>query len=556
MGISTLPHRYRINGVVSTDKTVMQNLETLCGAAQAFLNYDIAQGKWAVVINRTGASTASFDDSNIVGSISIQGTGLRDLYNAVRVEFPHIDLNDEYDFVEIAIPAGDRNANEPDNTLNIQFDCINDPVMAEMLGLIELKQSRVDRVITFDVDFSYLGLKAGDLIDVTSALLGYTNKMFRIISINESDGTDGSLMLNITALEYDADVYDTTDLDRFARSNANGIVTIGQINPPTTPILTGFDLSPRPGVFITTTVPVGLVEGIEFWYSSNNVDFVLIGTERAVSGGVFTFGDTIFLDYDSLEAGDIYIKCRAFNSTTSSEFSTTASLIGFTPTQVTDAIGQNTAILDSGGAPIALGLAVPALLNALDSFMGGNSNGLSGVPKTTSVTSIGNTAVISSLNAMAANVDIVNGYDVAFAGNIQLSINANVTIGSNVSALIFDVKTPTVDETYQALDQGNVQTTFQIRAQPAFALGIYSGNNLATASFVGDSTIDWNTNYGRITVTNPTAGKYWLVMNLIPTYILNMNWPGRTCENNETVFYDFVAIGGNGSEVLIAASIE
>jgi hypothetical protein len=189
----------------------MQNLETLCGAAQAFLNYDIAQGKWAVVINRPGASVASFDDSNIVGSISIQGTGLRDLYNTVRVEFPHIDLNDEYDFVEIAIPAGDRNANEPDNTLNIQFDCINDPVMAEMLGLIELKQSRVDRVITFDVDFSYLGLKAGDLIDVTSTLLGYTNKMFRIISINESDGSDGSLMMNITALEYDADVYDISD---------------------------------------------------------------------------------------------------------------------------------------------------------------------------------------------------------------------------------------------------------------------------------------------------------------------------------------------------------
>ena len=263
-GYTSIPALYRINGVVSSDKTVLQNMETLAGAAQSWVNFDITTGKWAVVINRAGSSTASFNDSNILGGIRVQGTGLTDLYNSVRVEFPHVDLRDEPDFIEIEIPSGDRNLNEPDNQLIMQFDCINDPVMAEMLGLIELKQSRVDLMITFAADRSYIGLRAGDLIDVTNSMMAYTNKVFRIVSISEVDGDDGSLQVEITALEYDANVYNLDDLFRFERSNENGIVTIGSIDPPPAPTITAFERNSRPRVELETTVPAGIVEGMEF----------------------------------------------------------------------------------------------------------------------------------------------------------------------------------------------------------------------------------------------------------------------------------------------------
>ena len=107
-GTSILPYRYRINGVLSTDKTVMQNMEMITGACQSWLTYDINLGKWAVVINEPGNSIVSFNDSNIVGPISVQGTGLRELYNTVRVEFPHVDLDDEPDYIEDTIPEIDR----------------------------------------------------------------------------------------------------------------------------------------------------------------------------------------------------------------------------------------------------------------------------------------------------------------------------------------------------------------------------------------------------------------------------------------------------------------
>lgn len=213
---------FKINGVISTDKTVMQNLNELCTACGAWMTYDIAEGKWSVIINSTGTSVASFDDSNIIGSINISGTGVNELYNQATIEFPHKDLRDQTDYIDLAIPTANRFANELDNRLNIRTDLVNDPVQAQYLANVELKQSRVDKVITFRTDYSKIALKAGDLIDVTSQQYAYTNKVFRITRVEESD--DDVLGISITALEYDSDVYSTSGLTREVREKKTGII--------------------------------------------------------------------------------------------------------------------------------------------------------------------------------------------------------------------------------------------------------------------------------------------------------------------------------------------
>ena len=68
-GAQTLADRYQINGLLDTARPVMENIEKLCSAAGSWLSYDIHEGKWGVVINTTGTSVASFDDTNILGSI-------------------------------------------------------------------------------------------------------------------------------------------------------------------------------------------------------------------------------------------------------------------------------------------------------------------------------------------------------------------------------------------------------------------------------------------------------------------------------------------------------
>lgn len=213
-----IPNIFSINGVIDTSQNVLQNMNTIASAAGAWVTYDINQGKWAVIINQAGSSISSFNDSNIIGSISVSSTGLTELYNSVEIEFPNTDVLDQRDYIKFEIDAGDRFPNEPDNELQIKMDIINNSVQAELIASRELKQSRVDKVIEFRTDFTKLGLKAGDLIDVTNSALGWTAKVFRIMRIEEEDADDGIFSLSIQALEYNSDVYSTSGLTRTARS--------------------------------------------------------------------------------------------------------------------------------------------------------------------------------------------------------------------------------------------------------------------------------------------------------------------------------------------------
>lgn len=380
---TTTEYKNSISGVISTDKTVLQNLETLLKACQSWLTFDIHTGLYSVVINRAGNSVASFGSDNILGAITVSSTGLTELYNSVKVEFPHVDLRDSPDYVTLTIPDADRNTAEPDNELVIQLDCINDPIQAEYIAFVELKQNRLDQVIKFTTDFTSIGLRAGDIIDVTSTAHAYTAKKFRIVSIVENDNDDNSITLDITALEYDDNIYSTDDLYRYIRSDSTGITSIGSIGVPGTPQIYKFESNSRPHILLETTAPIGVVNSIEYWYSTDsevvydeNRNYTLLGVQTPTLGNTFTAGETVTFDYDGGTIGNLFVKTRGVNKDAAGPFSNTASFV-YSPVQVTDAIGPNTAAVDESGNDLltVLGGAGGAslLLGALDKLFSSNS---------------------------------------------------------------------------------------------------------------------------------------------------------------------------------------
>lgn len=378
-GAETLADRYQINGLLDTAQPVMSNIEKICSAAGSWLSYDIHEGKWGVVINTTGTSVASFDDTNILGAITLGGTGFKELYNSVKVEFPHRDLKDSADFVTIEIADADRNDNEPDNTLNLNYDIINEPIQAQLLGLIELKQSRLNLTITFQSDYSKINVKAGDLIDVTNSRFGFVNKLFRVITTNEIQD-NGALKIEFTCLEYDPNIYSTADLYRYTRTDENGIITLGSIGIPGTPQVTKFENDSRPRIVVETTAPTGIVEAIEYWLTEDtavpndaNRSYKLIASIKPPGGGVYTSGQSVVLDYDTLPAGDFYVKVRGVNASTVGPFSSLSGLIEYVPKQITDAIGPNTGVVDVTGALITA-FAANYLIGQVGDLMAGTIN--------------------------------------------------------------------------------------------------------------------------------------------------------------------------------------
>lgn len=373
-----LNDRYQINGLIDTDTAVLENIEKVCSAAASWLSYDSTQGKWGVIVNRSGTSVSSFDDDTIIGNVSVSGTGLRELYNACKVEFPHRELKDSGDFVEIELDEQFRNANEIDKSLSLSYDIINEPVQAKLLGFIELKQSRIDKVIQFRADYSKINLKPGQLIDITNARLDYNRKVFRIISITEVLD-DGGLQVEITALEYDSSVYSLTDLDRYQISNQDGIIGIGTIGKPGTPQITKVERDSRPRILVESTAPTGIVEGMEFWLTTDVSQpddslrsYTLIATRRPVGGGTFGSGTTVTLDYDALGETNFLMKTRGINNVTVGQFSDPSGSVFFAPQQVTDAIGPDTQALDATGG-LLTALALIELVKGLDDLYAGVS---------------------------------------------------------------------------------------------------------------------------------------------------------------------------------------
>lgn len=376
MGVSYLDNRYRINGLLAAEATAMQNLEKLCNACGCWLTYDIHEGHWAVIINKSEPSKYHFDNSNIIGPITISSTGIYNLYNSVKVSFPRVDIRDQRDFVQITIPQEDRYPNEPDNVLEINYDIVNDPVQAQLLGFIELKQNRVDRIIKFQTDYSKIQVRAGDVIDVTNSVYNFVNKKFRVVTVREVEAD--TINIEVTALEYDEGVYDENNLNRYARSDQNGIIALGALPAPATPVVTKIEFDTRPRIVANTHITGGVVESVEFWYSldaalpESSRNYSLLTTKKPTNGTAFPINETIQAEYDGLNAGNIIIKTRSINSGATSVFSTPTATL-FAPKQTTDAISSLTSVVDSLGNQIT-DLPATTIMTNVDGLFSSNAN--------------------------------------------------------------------------------------------------------------------------------------------------------------------------------------
>jgi hypothetical protein len=372
---STVTSTITVNGLVDTATDVLTNMQALAEAGSSWLTYDIHTGRWETVINKAESSIASFDDSNIIGNISISGTSLTQLNNVADVRYQNTNILDKTDFVKISIPSGELFANEPLNSVQINLPFTNKQVVAAKIGLQQLKQSRVDKIITFQADYSYILLNAGDVIDVTSSIYGFTNKLFRIVTVTQSEGDSGQIVLDFTCLEYDAAVYDY-DIEEYAVESDDGILTIGAIGKPDTPTVTKTEQANVPKIVIETQVPSGIVDSIEYWITfdvgvgnDSSRTYILIGRSQNTDGTLLTENLTVSYTYSGLGQGDFYVKVRGVNNVSNGPYSDPSGLVEYRPTVVADTVSDDP--VSVGGQLMGLGLLT--LLNNLDKLFGGDS---------------------------------------------------------------------------------------------------------------------------------------------------------------------------------------
>ena len=305
--------RYEINGVLNTGETVKTNLEKINLASASYTTFDHKVGQWSVVANRATTSTDTifaFTDDNIIGDITLTTTPLEDLYNLLEVAFADRTQRDQVDYYRDSISTSSLNVLETPNEMRLRTDLINNNIQAGRIGLMELYQSRADLVITFVADYSALQVETGDVVSVTNFVLGYTNKLFRVTRVRETEGEDGALAAEITALEYDPNVYTDYYLVDTSVRPTSGVPVYDIPAPPAPVVSSESPVGPYPNFSLQTTVPAGSypIDSIQALFSTDGVNYSLLST--FYGDGVFDPGDTVTAYIYNLGQGSYYFKAR------------------------------------------------------------------------------------------------------------------------------------------------------------------------------------------------------------------------------------------------------
>jgi hypothetical protein len=374
-GGSATQARYRINGVVDTGRPVLENVEKMLECSDSWMAYNAASGLWSIVINKAESSTFSFNDTNLLGEIRVSATDINQQINQIQIEFPSKLNRDQPDLVYMETPAGLLYPNEPPNRQTTTLEFTNDSVQAQYLGNRRLEQAREDLIVTITATYPGIQVDAGDVVDITNADYGWTNKLFRVMKVSEATVDDGNLGASLELSEYNAAVYDDASITAFTAAPNSSLPSPNYFSSLNAPVIGDLAPSAAPPTFSATcTMPaVGRVTTITLFYttsaSPSATDWKVWSSTILSNGSTFANSSTFKFDNITLSAASYYFAFSVENDSAKSALSATSAVLVWSPTALAGPTGPTgaggaTGPTGAGGATGSSGLVGIAALTA------------------------------------------------------------------------------------------------------------------------------------------------------------------------------------------------
>lgn len=428
--------RYRINGVLDTNQNVLQNVDQIMTACDSWMTYDAPSGKWAVSINQSTGSSFAFDDSNIIGSITVGGIDITRSINQIEAKFPNSTNRDQYDYAFLEVPSGSLYPNEPVNKSNVNYDLVNNSVQALYLANRLLEQAREDLNVSFKTTYVGIQTNAGDVVSVTNSYYGWTNKLFRVMQVQEVSLPDGNLGAQIQLAEYNAQVYDNFDIDQYAPAGNTDIVSGGYFSALSAPsVVDSFPDAVVPNFDIRCTIPsTGRVTSVFLYYTLNASptpdQWALLDSQVLSNSNVLTPSSTFDFDDISLPTGNYYFAFKVGNDIAQSALSPSTAVFNWSPT-------------GNAGTNAFVGSFSPS--SVLVPFDGTTADFSAAVTRLNGVSTLGQvqyvTAATDSAGTFVANSWRIGGSSTTGTGDI---VKTGITIGNpTVSGLFALFPVPT-----------------------------------------------------------------------------------------------------------------
>ena len=174
--------RFQCNGVIDTERNVMENSKDLLSNMRGIFNY--IEGKYELIIEDTGSTTFSINASHIIedGGINVDYGSKDQKSNRVIVEFYNGQKNFELD-TAISLHSASPNYFSDDGEIlevKAEFPFITDRYVADNMAKTILTRSRNQIQVSFLGTPEMYKLNVGDIVDLTYSPLGFSGKIFRI----------------------------------------------------------------------------------------------------------------------------------------------------------------------------------------------------------------------------------------------------------------------------------------------------------------------------------------------------------------------------------------
>ena len=343
-GGTTTQTRFRFDGVVDTQKTVMTVLQDMTSSCDCLLRYDEMTAQWGVIVQQpTYTVDMEIDDSNIVSSIQVTPMDLSNSFNIAEVKFPDSSNQDTFNSSIFDLAQIDPSLlfpNEPVNKQSITLTFVNNDVRAQYLANRFLKSAREDLQVTCSLGFGGLQLEAGDIITLTNINYGWTDKLFRTNKVTQTFKDDGTILVNLLLMEFNPTVYDDVAITQFQPSPNTGIgdpLVFGTVPPPS--ISAEYPTAVNPLFFVQVTTPnAGITQYAEVYYSAfsspTEEQLIFAGTSEVQSNGTpwNTNTELPLISLAGIASGDWYFVSRMVNSLGASSFSLPSSVFEWRPT--------------------------------------------------------------------------------------------------------------------------------------------------------------------------------------------------------------------------------
>lgn len=335
--------RFKFDGVLNTDATVMDNIQAMASCADCLIRYNEITAKWGVIVQSSTYSVAmDINDSRMVSAIQITPIDLSASYNIIEVKFPDGTSQDSFNtalYNLAVINPSLMYPNEPVNKQTVNLNLINNSVRAQVIANRLLEAAREDLQIKVNINYSGLQLEAGDIVTVTNANYGWAAKLFRVAQVVEQFSGDGQITASLTLMEFNPAVYDDANVTQFTPSPNTGIgspLGFGTITPPTITNVLPSAAIPSFGVAVTASSN-GIVQYAEVYYSAfaspTDAQRIFAGT-TAVNPGGNPFNPSSSMGVVTLTdipQGDWYFFTRMVNALGSSAFSAASSVLVWRP---------------------------------------------------------------------------------------------------------------------------------------------------------------------------------------------------------------------------------